>query len=169
MKRLFFLALLTFSLAAFAQDSGLYFNLERDGEGLVLTRNGEFVQFFLYVYSEHQGCYGISVPDGGLVDEGNCHEAIWYLSSGDMMENEDRVEGWLYIPLGLDYSDGITKPANPFASTVGEAHIVGLYILERHEAGWRLKVVRFGEILDEDDDLFDRIYEFKDPLLMGTD
>ena len=152
----------------FAQDSGTYFNPERDGEGIQLTRNGDMVQIFFYTYEYHQGCWNLNQPDSGLVNEDNCHEQRYFMSGGDNIAN-DRVEGWLYATVGLDYHIGIVDPLNPFRSRVGEAHIVGLYILERKDAGWRMVVVQFGDLLSENDPLYTEVFEFSQVLMQPTD
>jgi len=155
---------------AHAGDSGLYYDKDRDGDGIILTRNGNLVQFYLYTYDPYQGCWGINIPDGGLVTNGNCHENRWFLSSGDTLDEEKQeVSGFLYTAVGLNYPKGMPDPNDPFRVVVGEGHIVGLYILKREEDGWRLAVVRFGEILDKGDPMFGNVFELTEPLLKGTD
>ena len=167
MKTLLLFLLLVCS-SAFALDSGTYYNPERDGEGLQLTRSGDLVQIFFYTYEPYQGCWNVELPDTGLVTRDNCHEQRFFMSGGDHIA-ADRVEGWLYSTVGLDYHIGIVDPLNPFLSRVGEAHVVGLYILERKDAGWRMVVVQFGDLLDGDDPLYTEVFEFSQVLLQPTD
>ena len=160
---------LLFSMPLMAQDSGLYFNPERDGEGISLTRNGDTIQFMFWNYEPNENCYNIEIPNGGLVNEENCHEQRYFMSSGDPLTGDNFVDGWLYNTVGLNYPQGITDPVNPFVMHVGEPHIVGLYTLERQNNGWRLVVIQFGDVLNEDDPLYDSVYEFSTLLFPATD
>lgn len=160
------LALMT--LPAFAMDSGLYFNPERDGEGINLIRNGDKVVFYFYTYQPHERCWNVEVPEGSLVTDDNCNEQRWFLSAGDKLQ-EDTIEGWLYIGLGTGYPKCLPNPEDPFLSVCGDAHIIGRYIMARNQNGWRMIVVRVGEILDKEDPLFNQVFDFTTPLFMATD
>ena len=166
------LILLLICGSAFAGDSGTYFNPERDGEGLQLTRSGDTVQFFFYTYDDHQGCYGLDIPDGGLANHDNCHETRWFLSSGDTINDKDDqpVEGWLYTGLGLHYPKCLLNPDDPFLSVCGQAYIAGRYLLARSgTGGWRMVVIKYGELLDKEDSLFNQVFEFNTLLFEATD
>lgn len=171
MKYLVALILMFVTASAFSEgpDSGLYFNPERDGEGINLIRNGDVIVFYFFTYEPASECWNISIPDGGLVTEENCHEQRWFLSSGDIIEDDKVVEGWLYTAVGLGYPKCLVTPDNPFDSICGEAHIVGRYIMSRFNDGWRMIVIPFTEILDKEDALFGRVFEFTEKLLPASD
>lgn len=169
MRKYWLIAMLLVSANLFAGDSGIYFDSDRDGEGIVMTRNKNLIQIYVYTYDPWQGCPGITVPKGGLVTENTCYENRWFLTGGDTIDADDMiVTGYMYMGLGLSYPKGIVDPKDPFKSIVGEAHIVGLYVMQRFGEGWRLAVVRFGTLLPKNDPLFSQIFEFTDRLLEGT-
>jgi hypothetical protein len=149
-------------------DSGLFYNPERDGEGINLIRNGDHVVFYFYTYEPHETCWNIEIPEGGLVTEANCNEQRWFLSGGDKID-DGIIEGWLYTGLGTGYPKCLPNPEDPFLTVCGEAHIVGRYIMARNLTGWRMVVVRVGDILDKEDPLFNQVFDFNTPLFMATD
>jgi hypothetical protein len=153
----------------FAQDSGLYYNVERDGEGINLLRDGDTVVFYFYTYEPREGCWNIEVPEGGLVTEDNCGEQRWFLSGGDKLEDDGTLEGWLFAGLGTSYPKCLPDPNDPFLTICGEAHVVGRYIMSRYNDGWRMIVIPFGEILDKEDPLFNNVYEFTTLLFSADD
>ena len=181
------LTALFFSASTYAGDSGSYYDPDRDGEGLQLSRNGDIIQFFFYSYKPHYdysdslddygkygGCYGIELPKGGLATEENCSKNRWFYSAGDVIAKDgQQVEGWLYMGLGLDYPKGIPDVADPFKVRVGEGVLVGRYILQRtigiNGAGWALVVIRFAEVLPKDDPVFNMVFSFNTLLFEAKD
>ena len=161
--------LLALSMPLMAQDSGLYYNVERDGEGINLIRNGDTVVFYLYTYENETGCWNIEIPETGLVNESNCGEQRWFLSGGDKIIDDSVIEGWLYMGIGTGYPKCIPDANDPFLSICGEAHIVGRYIMSRYNDGWRMIVLHFGEILGKEDHLYSTVFEFTTQLLVATD
>ena len=103
--------------------------------------------------------------------EDNCHESRFFLTGGDTINDKDAIaaEGWLYIGLGVDYPKGVASPNDPFKSVVGEAHIVGRYLLSRSLTGWKMVVVHFGEVLDKDDPLYQTVFDFNTLIIPATD
>jgi len=163
------LALLLFGGTAMAGDTGHYFNVDRSGEGLLLFRQGDIAQFGFFTYKDWQGCPGVTIPDNTLLTEDNCHLSRWFVSGGDPVLSDAVITGALYIGLGYGYPDGIPVFGDPFSVLVGDGFRVGTYTMDRFEGGWRMVVSRFGDILDEDDSLFDTIYTWVTPLIKGTD
>jgi hypothetical protein len=161
------LILLVSSLTAFAQGSGLYKDPDRYGEGISLTLNGNKVQFFFYTYDGNPGCFDeddvftVTIPEDFLVTNENCHENRWFLSGGDTLDESGVATGWFYTAFGLNYPEGLDDNDNPFQMNVGETQIVGVYVIERYDDGWRLVVTRWGDVLHEDDPLFERVYYFR--------
>ena len=161
MRKYWLIAMLLVSVNLFAGDSGSYYNIERDGEGLQLSRSGDQVQFFFYTYDDWQGCPSLNIPKGGLVDSTNCHENRWFFSDANVIdEKRGTVEGWLYTGVGVNYPKGVVDPQDPFLSVVGQGYVVGRFILQRSGDGWRMVVVRFGNLLAKGDSLFSEVFEF---------
>ena len=167
-KVLVFLLTIMSASPVLAGDSGLYYNAERDGEGILLLRNKDTVVNYFFTYEPHQGCWGITLPKGSRTTYDNCHEQRWFFSA-DEINDKGLVKGFLYAATGLDYPYGVPDPVNPFAAIIGEAQLVGLYVLQRSDTGWRMVVARVGEFLDEEDPLFDTVFDFQTPLFEATD
>ena len=169
-----FLALLVLLLSAplFAGDSGSFYNPERDGLGIQLTRNGNQVQFFLYTYKDWQGCPGIDIPPKSLVTQGTCHLNRWFFTDANTINDKssrDVIEGWLFIGLGVDYPECFPDPVDPFLSVCGVSAIVGRFLMERSGDGWRFIIIPFGDVLDNDDSLYSTVFDMNTPLFMATD
>jgi hypothetical protein len=163
---------LLFSVPVYAGDSASYYNPERDGIGIQLTRNGNEIQFFFYLYDDWQGCPGITVPEKGLVTEGNCHENRWFFTDANPINDKsakDVIEGWLYMAHGVDTPECIPDPNDPFQDICGVGNIVGRFLMERSGDGWRFIIIQFGEILDKDDSIYSTIYDMNTKLFEATD
>jgi hypothetical protein len=169
MMKYLILMLLLISTPLLAGDSGLYYNIERDGEGINLIRNGDQMVFYFYTYEPETVCTAINLPEDGLVRGDNCHAQRWFLNSGDFLIEDEEMEGWLYVGIGLLYPKCLVDAQDPFLRRCGEAHIVGRYIMSRYNDGWRMVVVRFGGILRVNDPLYTTVYEFNTPLFEATD
>ena len=156
------IAISTAPAQALAGDSGLWFDPTRDGEGLNLNIHDGRVVAFLYTYGEYD-CNPVldngspSVGPVAPVVKGNDCDIFgqrWFFISGDKL-TDDEASGFLYLTEGVNFPAGIQDPENPFNQIVGEAFPVGIYILRKSAfGGWDLLVLPFGDILDEDDDLF---------------
>lgn len=160
MKAFLIVVLMAFSLAAWAGDSGLYFNPDRNGEGISLQRNGDTVVTYFYTYGA-ETCPDPDLPTVSPVpDEIVCgHDGQrWFLAVDDIVGNV--VSGLLYITEGQNY---------PGSGTVGDETPVGTYTLVRDGDGWAMAVNRFGPALDADDYIFATIFEFTTKLLSATD
>jgi len=152
-----------------AQDSGLYMDETRSGEGITLTRNGDILQFFFFTYEPNSECWNLeNIPEVTDWNEHLCHEQRWFLSGGDELIG-DTVTGFLYTTVGIDYPVGISNPDDPFATTVGDDFVIGLYILRRQGEGWRLVVFPVGDVLPIDDVLFTTTFDFNRVILHADD
>jgi hypothetical protein len=161
MKYLITILLLIFSLTAWAGDSGLYHNPDRNGEGILLQRNGDTVVTFLFTYGAE--ICGLPIPPipspepPVLPDDCQPIGQRWFLGVNDIVGNV--VSGILFATNGAPGSDPV----------VGEEIAVGTYTMVRDGAGWLLAVNRFGPELDIDDPLFAEIFDFSALLFSATD
>lgn len=173
MKYVILLITLLLSFNLTAQDSGLFYDTSRDGEGIVLTRDGQWVNFFLFTYGAY-GCDGKQLPSVSPVislDEQMCeyNGQRWFFATDKYDKDSEEVEGFLYITQGVNYPAGVPDGADPFVNIVGDPIAIGIYILKRHDKGWRLLVVPFGQFLEPDDELFAPIFNFTTPLMWAND
>lgn len=173
MKKLLFI-LFTLCLTAFcltpvviAGDSGLYYDQSRNGEGITLLRNGDTVVFYFFTYGAKtcgEPVVSPSLPGEDCIADGQ----RWFFAADTFNEFQQSVTGSLFITAGVEYPEGLTGE-NLLMSTVGEAEIVGRYMLVRGGDGWHLFVTRFGPALDEEDFLFSRVFNFTTLLLEALD
>lgn len=150
---------------AFAGDSGLYFDQNRNGDGISIQRSGDTVVMHLYTYGAV--VCGLPIPPVPspeppvLPDDCQPIGQRWFVGTGEIA-NETAVTGLLYATHGLNYPDGI-------GDAIGEEFTVGVFTLVREDAGWLLAVERFGPELGPDDYLFSAVFDFTSPLFYATD
>ncbi len=171
----FLLVLLTLCLAvlatvatlAHAGDSGLYYDQTRDGEGIVLLCDSDVCVLYLFTYGAEtcgEPVVSPSLPGDNCIADGQ----RWFFAVDVFNEIKQSMTGSLFITVGREYPDGVFGD-NPFVSTVGESKIVGRYTLIRGGDGWQLFVTRFGNVLNEDDFLFTRVFSFTSLLFEAVD
>ena len=144
MKKLL-LILLAYSLflPAFAGESGAYYNQDRNGEGIIYQNNGTHELWYFFTYGEEL-CTTEPVVSPAISMEVCIHDGQrWFFGTG----------GLAYITLGLEYPEGIE-------GEVGKADLIGTYRLIRYGGGFSLFIERFGTVLDADDFLFSRAFDF---------
>jgi len=156
------LILLLLSSTLMAGESGLYFDPERNGEGISVHRSGDTVVTFLFTYGA-LFCDGVIEPtvSPSLTPE-DCDLSgqRYFFATDDIDEFDTAVSGALFITSGRNYPDGIIDE-------VGEAQAVGVYTLVRKGDGFLMAVDRFGSVLTEDDPLFERIFDFSTRLFIA--
>jgi len=168
-----FFALLAICLftPVFAGDSGLYYDQSRDGEGISLHRDADRVVFYFFTY----GAEDVEIADDGDVIFGEGNGQRWFFGSDEFDENSMESTGFLYITEGLEYPVGVPSDTDEGdvdeedIVTVGEAEAVGIYSLERLDEGYRMVVEHFGDILEEDDFLFEHVFNFTSRLFTAND
>jgi len=160
MKKLIYILLLAFSFPAFAGDSGDYFDLDKNGEGLNLGRNGDTIFFKYYTYGGDSECGEPVVSPSIPTCELNGQR--WFFGVDTYNEISESLTGNFYITEGVDFPFGAD-------GNVGDATIVGRYTLVRDLEGWALFVTRFGTTLSQDDPLFDDVIGFPIKLFESTD
>jgi hypothetical protein len=163
------LLLLLLSGTLFAADSGLYYDAERDGEGILMLRNGDTVVTYMFTYGEDNCPDTDPVPSPSTVDdddECDLNGQRWFFGVDEYEEISEEVAGTLYMGVGTNYPVGVQDKFDPFVMNVGQAVPAGEYILRRREDGWRMWIgpLSKGGVLDEDDVLFDKVFEFRTQL-----
>lgn len=166
-KLLFSLLLVVLASSAIAQDSGLYYDSSRSGEGLSLHRSGDRVVGFLFTYGGAEAETPAPVPPW-ISPQAPLEEPLngqrWFLISGDILIDDTYAEGILYSTGGVNYP--VKLQPNDIGSTVP----VGEYVLSRYEEGWELLVMPLedGPLL-ENDPLFTVHFLFGEQLFRSGD
>jgi hypothetical protein len=152
MKRLcLFILLACFSVSAFAQ-TGILYNPERTGEGILVHQNVFATSLYFFTYGAEQ-CDPVDLA--ALAPEPRCdlNGQRWYFASDK--DDEGQVRGLLYAASGVNYPEGIQSPDDPFVQILGKSYPVGEYRLRPLGEGWVLEVVHTSRSpLDEVDPLF---------------
>jgi len=152
-----------------ADDSGIFYDPDRDGEGIVLTRNGNDIVFYFYTYHPNEGCWN-SKAEG-------CNDQRWFVSGVAPLIQDSVVTGQFHITKGMDFHPCTGPKITPEASTMTimelqscyEIILVGDFLLTRNGDGWNLQVSQKGDFLPKNDPIYTTDYTFDTPLLKGTD
>jgi len=143
-----------------ADDSGLFYDPDRQGEGIVVTKFNDLVAFYFFTYGglycgEDTDVYPSPLPEW-YVEGCDYNGQRWFLGVNEM--DGDTVTGDLYMTHGLFYPHGIVH-------NVGQETVVGHYLLIRMGSGWVLDVDRVGDALPSWDWIFNSNYDFSNHLL----
>ncbi len=159
-KIIFALLALCMCHPVFAQDSGMYFDAERSGEGILLMRDKD-ANMTLFLFTFGGECNYIEPSVSPSESECDTNGQRWFWGSGKYDPNLDQVKAEFFIVTGVSYPDGDMDPFDPFIQNVGKAREVGEFTLRRTGDGWRLFVDRDNEDwLEEEDVLYSRIWTF---------
>ena len=167
---LIFTLILLCSGQVFAQDSSMFFNADRVGEGIVLLRGEDDRMVFFFFTFGHEQCFEIAPKVSPAELELDCDQngQRWFFGSETYDPVLDQIKGELFIVDGQNYPEGIMDPFDPFVQNVGKAEVVGEFTLRRGGNGWRLFVDQDGtERLHDGDVLYEAIWEFQDLLFRG--
>lgn len=172
MKYLLTILLTLFTLPAMAGDSGMYMDLARPGEGMLLQRNESNVVFFLFTFGA-EGCYGYEFPSVGpfLDPEYDCYRqgGRWFYANDLHFRDDTQLSGFLYMAYGTNWPNGIQDLQNPFIDTVSESFAVAVYTMIRSDQGWRISIQPFGNLLAPDDPIFSRVWDYTTQLFDASD
>ena len=158
------LALMMLCGVVSAGDSGIFYDYELNGEGVLLMRDGDRIVIYMFTYGGLQ-CPDVQ-PDENTIDLPECdlNGQRWFFGTGDYEADKSEVSGVLGVAEGLDYPFGVRDKDDPFRMNVGEPEEVGKFILRRSEKGWRMFVEQTTRALSVNDPLFDRVFEFQTKL-----
>jgi hypothetical protein len=164
--KLFALFLLAFSLTASATDSGIYFDLERGGEGISLHRDGDRVVVYLFTYGGVDQEVPVNMPPWTSPQvplENPLNGQRWFLMS-DRLVDDSTMQGIVY------QSGGINYPEKLHPNDIAAAVVVGNYELTRAGEGWELVIVPTADSpLADDDPLFTVPFVFATRLFISGD
>jgi hypothetical protein len=159
------LLLCSFNLAA--GETGLFYDADREGSGIMVLRDERLTVLYMYTYGA-RSCHHYlepsvspSVPYGG---ECGIDGQRWFFLADKWNEADDEATGFLFMAEGDNFPQGIPDVTNPFSVIIGKAIPVGVYVLRPSGDGYQMLVVRFGDSLDGDDPLYGRIFNFTTPL-----
>ena len=177
MLKYWLLTMLFVAGMASANDSGLYYDELRNGEGILLLRNQDTFVFYFFTYGAHQCDYEVSSGTANApqsISEEDCdyNGQRWFYAvvepdeeeetPSQSVKNDDKeFGGTLYMTQGINYPDGEPNDLIPFVHNVGENIAVGTFLMRREGDGWLMDVAPTEDVLEADDPLFDRIFIFK--------
>lgn len=148
-----------------AQDSGIFVNLERTGEGISLHRDGDRVVAYLFTYGQEEMEVPFFLPPWNSPQEpleSPLNGQRWFLMS-DVIEG-DTLAGIIY------QSGGINYPVKLHPNDVAYAVAVGHYELTRADGGWDLVIVPTDDSpLSDDDPLFTVDFKFRTAIFISGD
>ena len=165
----FFLSLLLLLIptVAMSETTGLFYDSERSGEGIMVMRDERRIVTYFYTYGDSD-CDKSYTPDVGpvLQEYYDCTQQgqRWFFGVDNWNEVDEEATGFLFMTAGYNYPEGIPKPTNPFGVDIGEAIAVGVYIMRPAGDGYQMLIVPYGDTLAKDDPLYGRIYQFTDLL-----
>jgi len=127
------LASVLFLGTAHAADTGLWYDPERDGEGInVITRNSTLV-FFFYTYRDNVHLIPPSVsPDPPSLVPEEPNTPIWYMGQAEDYDGKI-ANGTLYTGEALDYPNAVE-------TSLASVEEVGTFTLFRDGDGWILEI-----------------------------
>lgn len=163
MKYILSLLLLFVAAPIYAAETGLFFDSERNGEGLLVMRDDRLIVTYFFSYGA-SSCDEEDEPVVGplLPEFYDCEYQgqRWFFTSNKWNGEDMEATGFMFMASGVDYPKGIPDMTDPFVQIVGEAVPVGVYLLRPAGDGYQMLVVPYGDQLDKDDPLFGRIYQF---------
>jgi hypothetical protein len=152
-KYILALILICFTGSVFAQDSGLFYDPERNGEGLyVLERDGILqIGFFTYIRRCNHHLFD---GEAKIIDEGfrYCRlQQAWYVSGQHPLLG-GQANGPLYV--------GNPYEGDDIDTTLAHVIDVGVFYLFKTETGYDMIVLQTGGALHPDADIYHRTYHF---------
>jgi len=163
-----FTFLIAFVLAGtvHATDSGIYFDLDRGGEGISLHRDGDRVVVYLFTYGQADQEVPVNMPPWTSPQEpleNPLNGQRWFLMS-DLLVDNTTMTGIVY------QSGGINYPEKLHPNDIAAAVVVGNYELTRAGQGWELVIVPSPDSpLPDDDPLFTVDFRFSTRLFVAGD
>ena len=160
MKKIILAILLTcIALPAMAQEMGLFFDPDRDGEGIILLKREQMIQFsfFTYIHRCRHRYFDGEATIRDLEFQYCRRQQVWYITGQH--------------PLANGQSTGVLYTANPYDNLYGDddepidtllADVVdiGLFVLTQTATGFNMIVLQTGDVLHPDADIYHRTYQF---------
>ena len=163
---LLFILLTCLTGTAFAQDSGLFYDPSRDGEGLILNKRDHMIQFSFFTYIHR--CNNKYFADEALIrdeDYNHCRrQQAWYITGQHPMANGEAT-GVLYTanPHKRHYG----HDDEPIETLLADVVDIGLFVLTKTPTGYDMIVLQTGDVLHPESDIYHRTYTF-DQYLFGA-
>lgn len=145
------------SAVSFETDGGLYYDVDRNGEGMMALTDETRIVGYFYTYGQEQ-CESEPEVSPSLENGGECdlNGQRWFFFADDLVEGE--AEGNLYHTKGVNYPEGQFDKSNPFGVIVGAAKVVGTYYLREAGDGYELVVLPLSGM--PDDPLYFNVFYF---------
>ena len=149
---LFILLLFAFPVMADVPENGLFYDPDRNGEGINIYTRDDKVQFTLYTYI--QRCRYPHYDDEYLIVDENYYwcrkQQAWFFTGAHPIDDGEAV-GILF--LGNPYDDVDFTDLEEFLD-------VGVFFLKKTQTGYRLRVVCDSQALRKQADICQRTFDF---------
>ena len=157
MKKILLIILLTcLSATAFAQTAGLFYDPDRDGEGIIVLKRQGVIQFSFFSYIKR--CNHRNFDEEAFIeDEGYrwCRkQQIWFIT-GQHPIVEGQAQGPLYTANPHERHD------EDVDTLLADVVDVGLFVLNKTATGYDMIVLQTGDVLDPDADIYHRTHHFR--------
>lgn len=148
--------LLFASTTLYAQDDGLFYDVDRDGEGLIVLKRDNIVQFSFFSYIER--CRHRYFDSEAFIEDKSYNwcrkQQIWYIT-GQHPIVEGQAQGPLYTANPYDHED------DDLDTLLADVVDVGLFVLTKTPTGYDMIVLQTGNILHPDADIYHRTFKFR--------
>lgn len=145
---------LIISTPLMAQDTGLFYDPERDGEGIIMLKRDNMIQFNFFSYIER--CRHRYFDVEAFIQDKSYNwcrkQQIWYVT-GQVPIVEGQAVGALYTANPYDDDDAVD-------TTLADVVDIGLFILTKTATGFDMIVLQTGSVLHEDADIYHRTFHF---------
>ena len=170
MLKYLFLSLLFVAGMVSAQDSGLYYDELRNGEGILLLKSGDINVLYFFTYGAHECDEVAELASVNGTNGPSCdyNGQRWFYAVSEPEDDEEpstdsdhEFGGTMYMTMGINYPEGEPHDLIPFVHNVGKNIAIGKFLLRRNLDGWLMDVAPVGDALDDDDFIFERIFKFE--------
>ena len=146
-----------------AQDVGLFYDEDRDGEGLIMLKRDEVVQFSFFTYVKR--CKHRSFDGEGLIEAKGYNwcrkQQAWYITGAHPIAG-GQATGPLYTANPYEhFEDGVD-------TFLAEVVDIGIFVLTETPTGFDMIVLQTGNVLHPDAEIYHRTYHFSTYLFGPT-
>jgi len=156
MRILALILAILFSIATFDTQAQLYFDPERNGEGISVTQEGDTFTTIVFTYGALT-CDGIIEPVvSPSLPQDDCDLGAqrWFIGTNDINEDGTAIIGELLVTSSPTYPDAIS-------GNLSVSEVVGEYTMLRSGEGWFFFVDRAtGSPLTVEDPLYEGFFDF---------
>ena len=170
MKKLILALLLTcFTMPLLAQDVGLFYDPDRDGEGLIMLKRDNMIQFNFFTFI-HRCNHRFFDSELLIMDKSYrpCRrQQAWYVT-GQHPIRDGQATGVLYTANPDDRYYFSDEDDDPINTSLADVVDIGLFVLTQTPTGFDMIVLQTGNVLHPEADIYHRTYKFRQYLFGPT-